>query len=64
MDDEARPLSQLVGQGWEITTSSSFIDSMGRVGHSVLLRRHRQHKFLTIEAKLIGKGMVVKERDV
>jgi hypothetical protein len=64
MDEDPKPLSQLVAQGWEIIDSSSFIDSMGRVGHSVLLRRHRQHKFLTLETKLIGKGLVAKERDV
>ena len=64
MDDEPKPLSQLVAQGWEIVDSSSFVDSMGRVGHSVLLRRHRQHKFLIVEPRLMGKGLVVKERDV
>jgi hypothetical protein len=64
MDDELKPLSQLVGQGWEIVDSSSFVDSMGRVGHSVLLRRHRQHKFLVLETRFMGKGMVAKERDV
>ena len=64
MDDEQKPVSQLVAQGWEIIDSSSFVDSMGRVGHSVLLRRHREHKFLTVEPKLMGKGIVVKERNV
>jgi hypothetical protein len=66
MDDELKPLSQLVAQGWEIVDSSSFIDSMGRVGHSVLLRlrRHRQHKFLVLETRFMGKGLVAKERDV
>jgi len=64
MDDEPKPLSQLVAQGWEIVDSSSFVDSMGRVGHSVLLRRHREHKFLIVEPKLMGKGLVVKERNV
>ena len=64
MDDEPKPLSQLVGQGWEIVGTSSFADSSGRVGYSVLLRRHRQHKLLTMKTKFLGKGLTVEERDV
>lgn len=64
MDNEAKPLSQLVGQGWEIVGTSSFADHFGRVGHTVVLRRHRQHKLLTLLTKVVGRGLSVEERDV
>lgn len=64
MTNEAKPVSQLVAQAWEIVDSSSCLDSYGRPVHSVLLRRHREHRFVTISRKLIGKGVVVEERDV
>jgi hypothetical protein len=62
--DEIKPISQHVAQGWEIVDSSSCVDSMGRMVHSVLLRRHKQHKFITISRKFIGSGVTVEERDV
>ncbi|MBJ3784085.1 hypothetical protein [Devosia sediminis] len=64
MENEQKPVSQLVAQGWEIIDSSSCVDSMGRMVHSVLLRRHRQHRFVTISRKLLGGGVTVEERDV
>jgi hypothetical protein len=64
MDEDPKPLSQLVGQGWEIVGTSSFADNSGRVGYSVLLRRHRQHKLLTLKTRFLGKGLSVDERDV
>ena len=64
MDDEPKPLTQLVGQGWEIIGTSSFADNSGRVGYTVLLRRQRQHKLLTMKTRFIGKGLTVDERDV
>jgi hypothetical protein len=64
MDDEPKPLTHLVGQGWEIIGNSSFADSSGRVGYTVLLRRHRQHKLLTLKTKFLGKGLTVEERDI
>lgn len=64
MDSELKPVSQLVAQGWEIIDSSSCVDGMGKMIHSVLLHRQRQHKFITISRKLVGKGITVEERDV
>lgn len=64
MDNEPKPVSQLVAQGWEILGNSTSFDAYGRPVHSVLLRRHRQHKFVTLSQKFFGKGIVVEERDV
>lgn len=64
MQDDVKPVSQLVSQGWEIINSSSCVDSLGRMVHSVLLRRHKQHRFVTIARKAFGSGITVEERDV
>jgi hypothetical protein len=64
MTDALHPLSALVAEGWEIVSCSSPLESLGQPVHSVLLRRDGQHKFLTIQRKLIGKGPSVTEMDV
>lgn len=57
----ARPLSDLVAQGWEIVQFAS-----GRETHSgyevekFLLRRQRMHKLLVVRRKILG-GFSVKE---
>lgn len=59
---EQRPVSALVAQGWEIVGFSSGHDlTWGAYAHHVLLRRQRAHKLLSIRAKTVGRGLVVKE---
>ena len=65
MNDEERPLSTLVAQGWEVIGFTSARDpSWGTHAHHVLLRRQRAHKVLSIRAKALGAGHVVKEIDL
>jgi hypothetical protein len=62
---EAKPLSALVAQGWEIVGYAGSSDpSNGMHNNSVLLRRQKQHKILRIRNKWLGKGLVVTEIDL
>lgn len=62
---EDKPLSALVAQGWEVIGFTSARDpSWGTHAHHVLLRRQRAHKVLSIRAKAMGSGHVVKEFDL
>ena len=64
-DDDNRPLSNLVAQGWEVVAYSQAPDgSSGKLRHAVLLRRQRNHKILSIRHKVFGKGYVINELDV
>jgi hypothetical protein len=62
MAEENRPLSDLVAQGWEIAGFSS-VHTGSCVAHTVLLKKQRQHKILTVK-KLPMMGMSVKDLDV
>jgi hypothetical protein len=64
-NDEDRPLSRLIAQGWEIAGYSSAHDAhSGKIRHGVLLRRQRNHKILSIRHKIWGRGYVVNELDL
>jgi hypothetical protein len=63
MAEENRPLSELVAQGWEVAGFSSVKDG-GLVSHTVLLKKQRQHKILTLSKRLLIGGVSVKELDV
>ena len=63
--EDRPPLSTLVAQGWEVIGFTSARDpSWGTHAHHVLLRRQRAHKVLSIRAKAMGSGHVVKEIDL
>jgi hypothetical protein len=63
MAEDVRPLSELVAQGWEIAGFSSVKDG-GLVSHTVLLKKQRQHKILTLSKRLLIGGTSIKELDV
>jgi hypothetical protein len=63
MAEELRPLSELVAQGWEVAGFSS-LHTGGCIAHTVLLKRQRQHKILTLTNRFLLGGISVKERDV
>ncbi|MDB5439441.1 MAG: hypothetical protein JWM33_1868 [Caulobacteraceae bacterium] len=58
-----KPLSTLVSQGWEIIGFSGGVDSSTNYTDSVLLRRLKQHKILKIRKKFLG-GVAVSELDL
>lgn len=64
-DDDDRPLSTLVAQGWEIVgfASDGHTASGGMPLGSVLLRRQKAHKILNVRTKVFG-GYAVKEFDL
>ena len=62
MAEENRPLSELVAQGWEVAGFSSLHNGTC-VTHTVLLRRQRQHKILTLKKPPL-LGLSIKELDV
>ena len=65
MAENERPLSALVGQGWEIQDYSAAYDhGAGGVTDCFLLRRQKQHKVLKIRRKWIGGGFAIKEIDL
>ena len=65
MTEEIRPLSQLVGQGWELVSFSSGYDqSSGGLMDCFLLRRQKQHKLLKVRRKHFGQGFVIRELDL
>jgi hypothetical protein len=66
MAEDSKPLSDLVGQGWEIVGYAGAADSNQFSGfqHSVLLCRQRQHKVVTIRKRTFGSGLVVDEMDI
>lgn len=62
---DAKPLTTLVAQGWEIVGYSAGTDAKSGIhGHSVLLRRQKQHKVLQIRKKMLGGGLVTSEIDL
>lgn len=62
---ETKPLSLLVGQGWEIVGYAAGTNAKsGLPSHSVLLRRQKQHKILEVRNKWFGRGQVAKEIDL
>jgi hypothetical protein len=62
---EAKPLSTLVAQGWEIVGYAAGSDAKtGMHNHSVLLRRQKQHKVLQLRNKWFGRGLVATELDI
>lgn len=64
MTEDSKPLTTLVAQGWEVINYSSSHDTSGYVTQSILLRRQKQHRILSIRPKMMGKGYVVKEMDI
>jgi hypothetical protein len=65
MNNDDRPLSLLVAQGWEIVGySSGLAPSTHTPCENVLLRRQKAHKILSIRRKTFGSGLVVKEYDL
>lgn len=63
MNEDDKPLSRMVSQGWEIVTYTVSAEG-GWFMDCFLLRRQKQHKILRVRAKSFGKGYVVKEVDV
>ena len=60
-----RPLSTLVGQGWEIVNYTALYDHQTTAGTDCfLLRRQKQHKVLKVRKRWLGQGVVVKEIDL
>jgi hypothetical protein len=65
MDNEDRPLSTLVAQGWEIVGyAAGLAPSSHSPVQNVLLRRQKNHKILSVRPKTFGGGYVVKEYDL
>jgi hypothetical protein len=66
MTQELRPLSQLIGQGWELVSYSAGSDynNGGGMMDCFLLRRQKQHKLLKVRRKYLGNGLVVRELDL
>jgi len=65
MNSEDRPLSTLVGQGWEIVSySSGHAPGTATPVENVLLRRQKNHKIISVRRKTFGGGYVVKEYDL
>jgi hypothetical protein len=65
MNDDERPLSTLVAQGWEIVSySSGHAPGSQTPVENVLLRRQKHHKILSVRRKTLGGGLVVKELDL
>ena len=62
-DDNIKPLSDLVAQGWEILNYSA-TDYGGAKVENFLLRKQKMHRVLSIRPKMVGKGYVVKELDI
>lgn len=62
-EENSRPLSLLVSQGWEVIGFSHGVDSGGNHTDSILLRRQKQHKLLKIRKKLMG-GYAVSELEI
>ncbi len=62
MAQDAKPLSDLVAQGWEVVGYMG--QNFDMPEYSVLLRRQRQHKVLMIRGKAFGGGLNVKELDI
>lgn len=63
-DQNERPLSTLVAQGWEVIGFSSGVDSNGSHADNILLRRQKQHKILKVRKKMLGGGVVAAELDI
>ena len=60
----ARPLSDLVAQGWEIVHYATGHEThSGQVAEKFLLRRQRMHKLLVVRRKMLG-GFSVKDVDL
>lgn len=65
MAGEDKPLSTLVGQGWEIVSyASGFDHSKTSQTDNFLLRRMKAHKLLKVRKKVFGQGFVVTELDL
>lgn len=64
MNEDAKPLSTLVAQGWEIIGYTGSMDNAGNAIQNILLRRQKQHRVLSIRPKMLGKGLVAKEMDI
>ncbi len=63
MNEDDKPLSQRVSQGWEIVSYTVSAEAGGFM-ECFLLRRQKAHKVLRVRQKSFGKGFVVKEFDV
>jgi hypothetical protein len=63
MASEHHPLSELVGQGWEVEAFSTTTDGL-TYSHHFLLKRQRQHKVLMVWRKALGGGVGFKELEV
>ena len=60
----SRPLSTLVGQGWEVLQYSAGTGESGMHEHCFLLRKGRDHRVLRVRKKMMGGGLVGEEIDV
>jgi hypothetical protein len=59
-----RPLSTLVGQGWEVLQYSASPGDSGMQEHCFLLRKGRDHRVLRVRKKMLGGGVTSEEIDV
>jgi hypothetical protein len=64
MDDNHKPLSDLVAQGWEILHYTSSRDANGMAAENFLLRKQKAHRILSLRPKMLGKGYAVNEMDI
>lgn len=64
METKDRPLTTLVGQGWELAGYAQGHDPKEGLVTSFLLRRQKQHKILKVRPKWFGRGVVATELDI
>ena len=61
---EPRPVSDPLGQGWEVKHYHPVLGPNGTVEHAFHLQRQRDTKVLLIRRKLMGEGLHTEEFDV
>lgn len=64
MSASAKPISDMVRQGWTVEHYSAAIGPYGVIEHCFHLSRAGAMKVVAVRDKSLGKGLVVTEREV
>jgi len=61
---DARPVSDLIDQGWEVRHYYPVLGPNGMIEHAFHMQRQRDNKVLLLRRKIMGEGMHAEEFDV
>ncbi|MBN8552730.1 MAG: hypothetical protein J0L52_07545 [Caulobacterales bacterium] len=64
MSETAKPISEMLRQGWSIEHYSTALGSYGVIEHCFLMTRSGARKVVAVRPKIVGRGCDVTELEI